>query len=85
MLWLTAVALIAAFFIWVLSPDPIGALWVTVGTVGTVWLVIESLAKQHTRDERTRDNPRAIPKSGDYRHRPHGTANRMKYGRKRVS
>jgi hypothetical protein len=69
MLWLTVVALIAAFFIWIFSPDVISALWVTVATVTGGWLVVELLSGRRTRDRRARSDSWAIPKSGDRRQR----------------
>lgn len=72
MLWLTVVALIAAFFIWIFSPDVISALWVTVATVTCGWLVLELLSERRTRDRRARNDPRTIPKSGNRRRQPYG-------------
>lgn len=41
MYWLTAIALLAAFFLWAFSPDVAGAVWATLSTLAACWLAID--------------------------------------------
>ena len=41
MYWLSAIALVAVFYLWVFSPDLAGAFWATVATLAACWLALE--------------------------------------------
>lgn len=41
MYWLTAIALVAVFNLWVFSPDLVGAVWATIATLAACWLALE--------------------------------------------
>lgn len=41
MYWLTAIALLAGFFLWAFSPDVVGAFWATLSTLAACWLAID--------------------------------------------
>lgn len=43
MYWLTTIALLAVFFLWVFSPDVAGAFWATLATLAACWLAMELL------------------------------------------
>ncbi|MFQ5994408.1 MAG: hypothetical protein ACE5K1_04890 [Acidiferrobacterales bacterium] len=66
MLWLAIIALVAAFFIWVFSPDLVSAFWATVATV-VFGRVAVDLFERRTRNRRTRIDPRAIPNARERR------------------
>jgi peptidoglycan/LPS O-acetylase OafA/YrhL len=68
MLWLTVIALIAAFYLWIFSPDLPKALWATVATVVFGFLVVE-LTERRTRNRRGRRDRRAVPRAPDRRRR----------------
>lgn len=41
MYWLTAIAVVAVFNLWVFSPDLVGAVWATIATLAACWLALE--------------------------------------------